>query len=61
MVRDQRGVGGSRRAAAHRIVDDAHVAEARFLPAQPYGGGAVGHCLDAARGQRRGTHGQRRC
>lgn len=61
MIRDQRGVGGSRRAAAHRVVDDAHVAEARFFPAQPDGGGAVGHRLDAARGQRRRPHGGRRC
>lgn len=55
MVGDQGGVGGSRRAAAHRVVNDAHAAEARFLPAQPDGGGAVGHGLDAAWGQRRGA------
>lgn len=61
MIGDQRGVGGSCWAAAHRVVDDAHVAEARFLPPQPDGGGAVGHRLDAAGGQRRGAHGGRRC
>lgn len=61
MVGDQRGVGGSCRAAAHRVVDDAYVAEPRLLPAQPDGGGGVGRGLDAARGQRRRAHGQRRC
>lgn len=59
VVGDQRSVGRSSGAAAHRVVDDAHVAEARLLPAEPDGGGAVDHGLDAAGGQRRG-HGQRR-
>lgn len=58
MVGDQRSVGRPSWAAAHRVVDDTHVAEARLLPAEPDGGGAVGHGLDAAGGQRRG-HGQR--
>lgn len=49
VVRDQRGVGGSGRAAAHRVVDDAHRAEARFLPAEPDRRGAVGCGLNTAR------------
>ena len=41
-VGDQRGVGGAGCAAAHRVVNDADAAEARLLPAQPDGRGAVG-------------------
>lgn len=55
MVGHQGGVGRARRAAAHRVVDDPYVAEPRFLPAQPDGGGSVGHGLDAAWGQWRGA------
>lgn len=60
VVGDQRSVGRSGGAAAHRVVDDAHVAEARLLPLEPDGGGAVGHGLDATGGQWR-WHGQLRC
>lgn len=61
MIGDQRSVGGSRWAAAHCVVDDPYVAEPWFLPAQPDGGGAVGHSLDAAWRQWRGAHGWRGC
>lgn len=61
MVCDHRCVGGSGRAAAHRIVDDAYVAKPRFLPAEPDGGGAIGRGMDAARGPWRGVRGNRCC
>lgn len=48
MVRDQRCIGGSCWAAAHCVVDDAYIAEARLLPAEPDGGGAVGRGMNVA-------------
>ena len=61
MIGDQGGIGGSRWAAPHCVVDDSYIAETRFLPAQPDGGGAVDFGLDAAWGHWRGAHRWRRC
>lgn len=51
VVGDERGIAQAGRAAAHRVADDAHRAEARFLPPQPDGGGAVGRGLHTTGGE----------